>query len=183
MDYDDDFNSDHELEQQQHRNHHLLDDDDENDDVWNRRERSPPTPVHDEYKSKPRKRLIKKSSAESEPVPDFRLRDEEEGDYGVGEEDDLAGLVRDESEDGGGPSSSSGGGGGGKRKTLGKESGGGAGERRKKEKRREGKVEKKFNKTRKVGHSGVGRSRDHEGDREMKEMWDTIAGGDSEVCS
>ncbi|KAL3500019.1 hypothetical protein ACH5RR_039112 [Cinchona calisaya] len=171
MDFDDDMNSDHEPDQQRH----LLDDDDENDGGWNRRERSP-TPVHDEYKSKPRKRLIKKSSAASESVPDFGLRDEDEGDFGVGEEDDVAGLVRDESDDGGGPSSS---GGGGKRKRLGKESGGGGGERRKKEKRREGKEEKKF-KVRKSGYSGGGRSKDHEGDREMKEMWDTVAGGDSE---
>ncbi|XP_027080973.1 protein IWS1 homolog 1-like isoform X1 [Coffea arabica] len=171
MDYDDDVNSDHEQDQQQH--HHLLDDDEEDDDGWNRRERSPPTPVHDEYKSKPRKRLIKKSSA-SEPVADFRLRDDDAGDFGVGEEDGVAGLVRDESEDGGGPSSSSGGGGGGKRKRLGKESGGG--ERKKKEKRREGKGEKKF-KVRKAGHSGGGRSRDYE---DEEGMWKTVAGENSE---
>lgn len=177
MNYDD-FNSD--PEPQEENQHHLLDDnfDDENDGGWNR-ERSPATPVHDDFKAKPRKRLIKKSGG-SEPSSNFRLRDEDGDDYGVGVDDDVAGLVRDESEDGGMPSSSSGGGGGSglkRKKLLGKESGGG--ERRKEKRRSEGKGEKKFQ-ARKMGG---GRSRDREGDREMKEMWETVAGEDSKVCS
>ena len=127
MDYDDDVNSDHEQDQQQH--HHLLDDDEEDDDGWNRRERSPPTPVHDEYKSKPRKRLIKKSSA-SDPAADFRPRDDDAGEFGVGEEDGVAGLVGEESEDRGGPSSCSGGAGGGTRKRLVRACGGGVREQK-----------------------------------------------------
>ncbi|KAK6158451.1 hypothetical protein DH2020_005765 [Rehmannia glutinosa] len=43
-------------------------------------------------------------------------------------------------------------------------------------KRKVEKGEKKF----KVRKSGGGRMRDHEADPEMKEMWDTVAGGDSE---
>ncbi|KAI5656376.1 hypothetical protein M9H77_25169 [Catharanthus roseus] len=172
MDYDDDMNSDQEPQGQ---DHNLLDDNfDDEDEGWNR-ERSP-TPVHDDYKSKPRKRLIKKSSA-ADSGADFHLRDEDEGNYGVEDENDLAGIVRDESEDGGGPSSSSGGGGAGKRKKFGKDSSGG--ERKKEKKRREVKGDKKF-KARNMGYSGGRKSRDHEGDPEMKEMWDTLAGRDSE---
>lgn len=175
MDYDDDMNSDQEPQGQ---DHNLLDDNfDDEDEGWNR-ERSP-TPVHDDYKSKPRKRLIKKSSA-ADSGADFHLRDEDEGNYGVEDENDLAGIVRDESEDGGGPSSSSGGGGAGKRKKFGKDSSGG--ERKKEKKRREVKGDKKF-KARNMGYSGGRKSRDHEGDPEMKEMWDTLAGRDSEVCA
>ncbi|CAI9095302.1 OLC1v1031223C1 [Oldenlandia corymbosa var. corymbosa] len=163
MNYDD-LNSD--PEPQEPNQNDLLDDnfDDENDGGWNR-EPSPATPVHDDFKAKPRKRLIKKSGA-SELAPD---------DYGVGMDDDVADFVRDESEDGGRlPSSSSGGGSGIKRKKFGKEISGG--ERRKEKKRSEGKGEKKF----KASKAGGGRSRDREGDREMKEMWETVAGGDSE---
>ncbi|KAL0393704.1 UNVERIFIED_CONTAM: Phosphomevalonate kinase, peroxisomal [Sesamum latifolium] len=92
---------------------------------------------------------------------DFGLDDDEggdRGDYG-GDEGDMAGLVRGNYSDGG------------KRKKEG-------GEKRKiLEKKRKGeKGVKKF----KVRQSGGGRMRDHEADPEMKEMWDTVAGGDSE---
>lgn len=170
MDYDDDMNSDQEAQGQ---DHNLLDDNFE-DEGWNR-DRSP-TPVHDDYKSKPRKRLIKKSSA-ADSGADFNLGDEDDGNYGAEEDDNLAGIVRDESDDGGAPSSSSGG--GAKRKKFGKDSSGG--ERRKEKKRREGKGDKKF-KLRKMGTSGSGKSSNQEGDPEMKEMWDTIAGDNSEVA-
>lgn len=162
MDYNDDMNSDQEAQGQ---DHNLLDDNFE-DEGWNR-DRSP-TPVHDDFKSKPRKRLIKKSSA-ADSGAEFNLGDEDD--------DNLAGIVRDESDDGGAPSSSSGG--GAKRKKFGKDSSGG--ERRKEKKRREGKGDKKF-KLRKMGTSGSGKSSNQEGDPEMKEMWDTIAGDNSEVA-
>ncbi|KAI3468585.1 hypothetical protein Pfo_025248 [Paulownia fortunei] len=154
MDFDEDIQSDRDEPQQ-----HLLDD--ENDVVYDRRERSP-TPVYNDSKAKPRKRLIKKSSSGKASGPvDFGLDDDEGdvgGDYG-GDEDDMAGMVRENYSDGG------------KRKKE-------MGEKRKNvEKKRKGeKGEKKI----KMRRSGGGRMRDHEADPEMKEMWDTIAGGDSE---
>ncbi|XAR70680.1 hypothetical protein NMG60_11027617 [Bertholletia excelsa] len=141
-----------------------LDDEDEGD--WRRRERSP-TPVYNEAdtKSKPRKRLVKKSGKES--TPDFGIAD----DY---EEDDVGDIVRGDSDYDSG---------GGKRRKLPKDDRGS----RKKEKkstleRRERHGGDKGGsklKVKKVGSLGR-RSRDHEGDAEVKEMWDTIAGGDSE---
>lgn len=64
MDFDDDVQSDPEP-QQGGDDRNLIDDEDEDD--WRREERSP-TPVYNqsESKSKPRKRLIKKSSAADE---------------------------------------------------------------------------------------------------------------------
>lgn len=156
MDFDEDIQSDRDEPQQ-----HLLYDED--DAVYDRRERSP-TPVYNDSKAKPRKRLIKKSSSDKDSGPvDFGLDDDEGdvgGDYG-GDEDDMAGMVKESYLDGG------------KRKKD-------IGEKRKSvEKKRKGdRGEKNF----KVRKNGGGRMRDHEADPEMKEMWDTIAGGDSEVC-
>ncbi|XP_057466818.1 protein IWS1 homolog 1-like [Actinidia eriantha] len=167
MDFDEDVQSDPEP---QGDDHNLLDVDD--DDAW-RRERSP-TPVYNDSdaKSKPRKRLIKKSTAADDIAPDF----------GIGEEDDghdVEGIVRGDS-DNDGPSSF----GGGKRKKVWKDGNGGSRKREKSSKsdRRErhgsDKGGSKFM-AKKSGYSG-GTSRDHNGDADVKEMWDTIAGGDSE---
>ncbi|CAN4097851.1 unnamed protein product [Withania somnifera] len=166
VDFDEDVRSDNEQQE------HLLGDNLDDDDAWDQRqqERSP-TPVYDDpYKSKPRKRLVKKSSAR-ENTPDIGIGYDDA--YGAAADDDMAGIVRDES-DGGGPSSSSAG--GGKRKRFGME----FSEEKRKEKKRREKGEKKFKLRNNGGYSGGSRLKDQEGDQEMKEMWDTIAGGDSE---
>ncbi|XP_051146139.1 protein IWS1 homolog 1-like [Andrographis paniculata] len=161
MDFDADFQSD-----QDEPRHHLLDDEDD-DTMYNRRERSP-TPVYDDFKAKPRKRLIKKSSPLKDPGPveDFGLDDNEVdigGFYGD-DGDNMGGVVRDNYSDGGNRKR----GRGEKSKGIEKRSKGGE------------KGEKKL-KLRKSGGGGGGSStRDHEADPEMKEMWDTIAGGHSE---
>ncbi|KAH6783454.1 Transcription elongation factor family protein [Perilla frutescens var. hirtella] len=151
MDFDEDVSSDRDEPQQYFLN-------DEEDDVHDGRERSP-TPVYNDSKAKPRKRLIKKSSSDKVSGPvDFGLEDDEvDGDYG-GDEDNRAGMVRENQIDGG------------KRKE--------GGEKRKNmEKKRKGEAgEKNF----KLRRNGGGKMRDHDVDPEMKEMWDTIAGGDSE---
>lgn len=125
-----------------------------------RRQRSP-TPVYSDSKAKPRKRLIKKSSPAKDLGPaDFGLNDDE-GDYG-GDDDfqEVAGMVREDYLDDGKRKREK----GVKMKIV--------------EKKRKGeKGDKKF----KVTRSGGGRMRDKEVDPEMKEMWATIAGGDSEV--
>ncbi|KAF8396792.1 hypothetical protein HHK36_018425 [Tetracentron sinense] len=126
----------------------------EDPDDW-RRERSP-TPVYDSdsgSKAKPRKRLIKKSGKES--TPDFDA------------EDEVRAFVTEDSDDE--PSSSS------RKRKFSKD--GGRGKKDKKF-RSDGKLDKGS----KLGSrgSGFGRSNDKEGDPEMKEMWDTIAGADSE---
>ncbi|XP_047981827.1 protein IWS1 homolog 1-like [Salvia hispanica] len=128
--------------------------DDIDDSVYDRRDRSP-TPVLNDSSSRPRKRLIKKSAV-NEPGPiDFGLDDDDVGgDYG--REDDVSGLVRDDYS--------------GKRKRDKNE------KLRILEKNRRAEKEKKF----KVRKSGGGRMKDHEADPEMKEMWDTIAGDNSE---
>ncbi|KAK4365800.1 hypothetical protein RND71_013680 [Anisodus tanguticus] len=162
VDFDEDVPSDNEKQEQ------FLGDNLDDDDAWDQRqqERSP-TPVYDDpSKSKPRKRLIKKSSAR-ESTPDIGIGDEDA--YGGAADDDMTGLVHDESDGGGGPSSSSAG--GGKRKRFGME--------KEKEKRR-GKAEKKFKLRKNGGYAGGSRLKDQEGEQEMKEMWDTVAGGDSE---
>ncbi|XP_011074731.1 protein IWS1 homolog 1 [Sesamum indicum] len=148
MDFDEDVQSDRD-EPQQHLLHEV------DDSLYESHERSP-TPVYNDSKAKPRKRLIKKSSGRDSGPGDFGL-DDDDGDFGRG--DDMVGLVRDDYSDGG------------KRKKE-------KGEKRKiVEKTRKGeKGEKKF----KMRKSGGGRMRDHEADPEMKEMWDTIAGGNSE---
>lgn len=169
MDFDEDVPSDNEQQEQ------FLVDNLDDDDAWNQRQRErSPTPVYDDHnKSKPRKRLIKKSSAR-ESTPDLGIGYEEDA-YGDAAADDMTGIVRDES-DGGGPSSSSAA--GGKRKRFGME----FSEEKRKEKKRREKGEKKFKLRKNGGYSAGGRLKDQEGDPEMKEMWDTIAGGDSEVC-
>lgn len=170
---DDDIQSDQDGNQNQ-----VLDDNLEDfadDDTWRRGERSP-TPVHNDSdsKSKPRKRLIKKSTAAAaDSVSDYVIHDEDV-------DDAAAAFVRDDS-DGGRPSSSSDG--GGKRKKFSGKDGSGGGSRKREKKgkssgdRRErqgggsdGKAGSKFKSKR-------GRSGD---DAEVKEMWETIAGGDSE---
>ncbi|CAN4099792.1 unnamed protein product [Withania somnifera] len=166
VDFDEDVPSDNEQQE------HFLADNLDDDDVWDQRQRErSPTPVYDDpNKSKPRKRLVKKSSAR-EHTPDIGIGDEDA--YGGADDDDMAGILRDES-DGGGPSSSSAG--GGKRKGFDME----FSEEKRKEKKRREKGEKKFKLRKNGGYSGGSRLKDQEGDQEMKEMWDTIAGGDSE---
>ncbi|OVA16522.1 Transcription factor IIS [Macleaya cordata] len=119
------------------------------------RERSP-TPVHESdsgFKAKPRKRLIKNSDKQS-ATPDFDV------------EDEFREVLRDDSDD----EFSS-----GKRKGL-KESGSGKKEKKLKSEKMIGKGTKLISKG-----GSLGRSRDHHGgDPEMKEMWDTVAGADSE---
>lgn len=156
MDFDEDVQSEGDQSHQ-----HLLDDID--DAVYDRRERSS-TPVYSNSNSKPRKRLIKKSSGKESGPLDFGLDDDDIGNVGrdYGRYDDVAGLVRDDYSDGG------------KRKME-------KGEKRRslEKKRKAEKGEKTF----KVRRSGGERMRDHEADPEMKEMWDTIAGDNSEVKS
>ncbi|PWA65684.1 Transcription factor IIS [Artemisia annua] len=167
MDYDDGFQSDHgdDNNHQQHQQpHHLIDenlDDELDDNDWNNdRQNRSPTPVYNESdsKSKPRKRLIKKSTVE-ESAPDF-----------VDEvEDDVDGFVREDSD---------GSGGGGKRKKV-----EGSGKKKKfssgkftdreRERERGGRSEKSGSKSK-----GSGKRRSGE-DAEVKEMWETVA-GDSE---
>ncbi|KAL8490237.1 hypothetical protein ACS0TY_025465 [Phlomoides rotata] len=136
MDFDEDIRSDGD---EPHQN--LQDD----DDVYVPRERSP-TPVYDDSNSRPRKRLVKKTSGK------------ESGPVDLGLDDDVGDAGRDDYSDGG------------KRKReVGEKS-------RILEKKRKGeKGEKKFR-----VKKGGGRLRDQEADPEMKEMWDTIAGGNSE---
>ncbi|KAH6763379.1 Transcription elongation factor family protein [Perilla frutescens var. hirtella] len=150
VDFDEDVQSEGDQPHQ-----HLLD-----DDVYDRGERSP-TPVYDDSSSKPRKRLIKKSSVKESGPLDFGLDDDDVGDVGgdYDRDDDVAGLVRDDYSDDG------------KRKRDNGEKA-----RSLEKKRKAEKGEKKF----KVRKSGGGRMKDHEADPEMKEMWDTIAGDNSE---
>ncbi|KAK9076028.1 hypothetical protein SSX86_004358 [Deinandra increscens subsp. villosa] len=171
MDYDDGFQSDHGDDNNNNninQHQHLLDDnleDELEDNDWqsNRQERSP-TPVFNESdsKSKPRKRLIKKSAA-VETVPDFGIDDDVA--------DEMADFVRDDSDSGGG-----------KRKKFSSGGDGGSGKKR----------EKKFSSSKfsdrggrgseKSGSKGNSKRSGRSGgnDAEVKEMWDTIAGGDSE---
>ncbi|XP_024028677.1 protein IWS1 homolog 1 [Morus notabilis] len=152
MDYDD-IQSDRERSPEP--NHHLLDDDE--DDNWRGRERSQ-TPVHDADASgsrpKPRKRLIKKShSAREVAAPDFV--DDDEG--------DIEGFVRDGSD--------------GKRKKLG---GSGSGKKEKRHKGEKKYGEKAGGSSSRMSKRGFAEKAVRDQDGEVKEMWDTIAGGDSE---
>lgn len=154
MDFDE-VQSDREVEDQGH----LLQDDipDENDDDWRRRERSP-TPVYGDdsgfSKSKPRKRLVKKSAKDS-PLH-----------YpGIDEDDSPAAFQGDVDED----------------DFLRKRKDIDSGSKRKEKKLRLEKKDKGFKSGLKKGMSR--RSKDQDGDAEVKELWDTIAGGDSEVLS
>lgn len=144
------------------REQELFDDVEDNVDDWNNRERSP-TPVYDTDKVKPRKRLVKKSAVGDESEAPAHLIDEDEEDFGR----EFAREGSESLEK--------------KRRKKRREAGDGSG---KKEKRH------KFDKYAGSGGKGggsklglsrkpmmSGRSKDHE----VKEMWDTIAGGDSEV--
>ncbi|CAA7389709.1 unnamed protein product [Spirodela intermedia] len=136
-----------------------LEDDDAEDD-W-RRERSP-TPVHGsavEKGGKQRKRLVKKSGRESSPVPGGSLSRA----FGVEDLDDW------EEE----PSSSK------KRKPSSfssKEESGGSGKKGK----GKSKPQQPLGKPSKSGSKGYEGFRDHGRDSELNEMWNTVAGGDSE---
>ena len=163
MDYDDVQSDDDDQQQRPHND--LIDDvpdfpDEEDEDGNWRQEQSSVS------KGKGRKRLVKKADGGSSAPAEFNdFADEEDGETGYGSmpEDDSASRKR-------------------KNKGLMKE--GPGGERKRKEK-----------KLRKDNFSDGGRDHHHkgklslrrkkgsgdEGDPEMKEMWDTIAGGDSEV--
>ncbi|XP_043695773.1 protein IWS1 homolog 1 [Telopea speciosissima] len=129
------------------------------DEDW-RRERSP-TPVHESdagSKAKPRKRLIKKSVKES--TPDFD------------DEEEARDLVRDDWDDEGNELSGS-----SRKRKVSKDGGSRTKEKKSKSERKLGESSKSGFK----GGSSSGRSKDRQsGDPEMKEMWDTIAGSDSE---
>ncbi|XP_054810503.1 protein IWS1 homolog 1 [Prosopis cineraria] len=163
MDYDD-VQSDRELSPEPQQQG-LFDDLEEDVDDWRGRERSQ-TPVYDNdssmSKAKPRKRLIKKSDTGGQSVAPELVDEDEEADGNI-----PASFVRDGSEEGEG------------RKRKGKDGG-------------SGKKEKRYKGEKRLGSNGKGGSKsgllkkgfavkagkDHDGD--VKEMWDTIAGGDSE---
>ncbi|KAJ9549752.1 hypothetical protein OSB04_022295 [Centaurea solstitialis] len=180
MDFDDGFQSDHgdadddgDNNQQQQQQQHLLDDDIEDElegKDWesNSRPERSPTPVFHESdsKSRPRKRLIKKSAAAvEETVPDFGISDDVE--------DEMADFVRDDSDSGGG-----------KRKRL--SSGGGSSGSKKREKKSSSSSSKFVDRGGRSSEKGGSKFKANRGgrsgreDAEVKEMWDTIAGGDSE---
>lgn len=136
MDFDEDVPSDGDEPQQ-----YLLDDEDDGS----------ATPVYNDSKAKPRKRLIKKFSSDNVSGPvDLGSEDDE---VGGGNDDNRARMANESYADGG------------NRKERG-------------EKRKN--VEKK-QKGEKHRRNGGGRMGADEADPEMKEMWDTVAGGDSEV--
>ncbi|CAA0812067.1 Transcription elongation factor (TFIIS) family protein [Striga hermonthica] len=151
MDFDEDIQSDGDEPHQD-----FLDDVD--GAGYDRAQRSP-TPVYDDSKSKPRKRLIKKSSSgiESGPV-DFGL-DDDTGDVGQDYDVDEVGIARENYSDGSKRKEDK----GDKLKIL---------EKKRKGERMEAKI--------KLRKSEGGRMRDQVADPETKEMWDTVAGGDSE---
>ncbi|XP_076906986.1 protein IWS1 homolog 1-like [Bidens hawaiensis] len=155
MDFDEGFQSDHD-----NNNNDNLEDDVEDNNDWQ-------TPAFNDSDStsRPRKRLIKKSTAE-EAVPDFGMDDDVE--------DDMAAFVRDESD-----------GGGGKRKKF--DGGSGSGSKKREKMFSSSKFTDKGGRSGEKGASKFkgsggskksGRTGGH--DAEVKEMWDTIAGGDSE---
>jgi len=155
MDYDD-VQSDREPSPEPR--HHLDDYEDDGHDEWRGRDRSQ-TPVYDNdaARSKPRKRLIKKSDAGKQSVAP-ELEDEEEGYVPEARFDE----------------------GDGRKRKKGKEVGSGKKEKRLKGEKRFGSGGgSKFGGSRK-GFGGKA-GKDHDG--EVKEMWDTIAGGDSEVSA
>ncbi|XP_068668397.1 protein IWS1 homolog 1-like [Aristolochia californica] len=127
-------------------------------DDW-RRERSP-TPILDSVpdeagpsKGKPRKRLVKKSFQEES----LDLKDESAAVRSFGR-----GNISDEE-----PFS--------RKRKVGKDD-------RSEKKEKKLKLDKNLRDEMKLGSKGMGsvKSRDHRGDSEMKEMWDTVAGVDSE---
>ncbi|VFQ96829.1 unnamed protein product [Cuscuta campestris] len=163
VDFDDDVQSDQETQENN------LSDNLE-DDGWDQREsEQSQTLVYDnDYKSKSRKRLIKKSDGK-EIVPDHGLADEDV--YGGAYDDSNPEMVRDDSD---GPESSYSG--MGKRKHIDDNGGGKRKEKNLVEKREKG--GKKFKS--KSGGIPSAHKRGKEGDQELKELWDTVAGGDSE---
>ncbi|GMH11932.1 hypothetical protein Nepgr_013773 [Nepenthes gracilis] len=172
MDYDD-LQSDEEQPQDSLKdNTHDFDDDDVDDD-W-RRERSP-TPVYNEpepfdSKSKGRKRLIKKSDKHSSVPPELNDFSDDGRGFVGGDESSPEALVGVESDDPASHSVSK------KEKRKGSKDDGS--EKRKREKHGEnisgGKDRGRAKLSLRRGKGG------DDGDPEMKEMWDTIAGGDSE---
>lgn len=177
MDYDDMPSDREQSPDTQPQPDHFLDDNLEDDigegDNWRSHERSQ-TLAYDDTdpsasKSKPRKRLIKKSSeADGGGSAGFRDFDDDGEGYGAtGEAEEFVREGSDEERKM-------------KRKNLREAASG------KKEKRHKSGSEKKFGSGSKPGFSkrGMGSSgkgsRDRDG--EVKEMWDTIAGGDSEVA-
>lgn len=144
--------------------------DDFEEEDW-RRERSP-TPVLDsavdeDKVGKSRKRLVKKGAKETSEdhsgSPLAAIAGEGLDDWEEEEEEEEAASSKE-------------------RKAsymlkMGKEGSG------KKEKRKStsSKMERSVGKVSKAGSKGYGGSRDQGGDPEIKELWDTIAGGDSEV--
>ncbi|XP_057448682.1 protein IWS1 homolog 1-like [Lotus japonicus] len=157
MDYDD-VQSDREPSPEPNNN---LNDFEEDVDDWGNRERSQ-TPVYDNdsSKSKPRKRLIKKGGGGGSQSVAPDLEDEvEEEDFPV-RSDEGEGRKRKKEKDGGS---------GKKEKRL-------KGDTRFGSSSSGGKGGSKFGSAKK-GFGGKA-GKDHDG--EVKEMWDTIAGGDSE---
>ena len=169
MDFDD-VQSDRE-QSPEPRGQDLLDDDDEEN--WQQRERSE-TPVYDEASlktGKPRKRLVKKSGDTAKEIVAPSLIDEDEDeDDGLG----LRNLVGEEEDDDFE-----------RKRKKGKESSG-----RKEKRHSKGGEKRGFSSSSssgkgkgggdsKRGFSSGKSGKDHDG--EVKEMWDTIAGGDSEV--
>lgn len=148
------------------------DGDDLDEDEW-RRSRSP-TPVLEDKTGKPRKRLVKKSGKEATPSParsgspGNELNDWDEDQE---EEEDETGSLK-------------------KRKgcdllKVGMGKGESFGKKEKKRKKESSSRDterggKGWTPSGLKGH-GSGRAKDQEADPEMEELWDTIAGNDSEV--
>ncbi|GAB4850658.1 hypothetical protein Ancab_029969 [Ancistrocladus abbreviatus] len=176
MDYDDVQSDDEQPQDDLNGEVHDFNNDDD-DGNWGQ-ERSP-TPVYNDsepsdQKSKGRKRLIKKGDKHSTIPPELNDFEDDDGADGAGFDgyrSSPGAFVREESDD---PSSSL-----ASKKRKGKDLKDG-GERRK--------GEKKMRREKHGGSSGgkdraklsLRRRKGDEGDPEMKEMWDTIAGGDSE---
>lgn len=140
-------------------------------DGWGEQERErSQTPVYDTDKvERPRKRLVKKSGAGVEGKEDYVVPE-------LVDEDEDGGFRRDHSMEGK------------KRKKLGKEGAGSSGKDRKKHSSGEKTYGSSGGKGVSGSKSGLMKKGIHSGklagkeDGEVKEMWDTIAGGDSEVC-
>lgn len=157
MDYDD-IQSDREPSPEPRRQD---DDFDEDVDEWRGRDRSQ-TPVYDTdpSRSKPRKRLIKKSDAGKQAV-EPELEDEDVEGY-------VPEAMFDEADTG-------------RKRKKGKEGGSGKKEKRMKGEKSFGSGGAKSGSKFGSGKKGFGGKAGKDHDGEVKEMWDTIAGGDSEV--
>ncbi|RZC27920.1 protein IWS1 homolog 1-like [Glycine soja] len=156
MDYDD-IQSDREPSPEPRRQD---DDFDEDVDEWRGRDRSQ-TPVYDTdpSRSKPRKRLIKKSDAGKQAV-EPELEDEDVEGY-------VPEAMFDEADTG-------------RKRKKGKEGGSGKKEKRMKGEKSFGSSGGKSGSKFGSGKKGFGGKAGKDHDGEVKEMWDTIAGGDSE---